>query len=183
MANRKFQVLAIVLTMSLVTLGCFTAGAADESADGNSGDGGGSFLQNLHSMASQMHHGGGGHGHDAGDGFSSDMGDLVDRLDLSEEQTERLDSIHQNLASIHRKFDFHGGAADGSMVELHDRLVRQFEQGHVEDGAIRQMIDLHLEEIRDAAYSATDDLLALVNSLDAGQREIVLAHLQGETAH
>jgi hypothetical protein len=45
------------------------------------------------------------------------------------------------------------------------------------------MIDLHLEEIRDAAYSATDDLLALVNSLDAGQREIVLAHLQGETAH
>ena len=72
--------------------------------------------------------------------------------------------------------------ADGSMVELHNQLVEQFEQGDIEAEPIRQMIDQHLEEIRTMAYSATDDLTALVNSLDAEQREIVLAHLQGDHA-
>jgi len=105
------------------------------------------------------------------------MDGLVSQLDLSQEQTERLEAIHRTLES-------HGGKAEGSIAGLHDQLVEQFEQGHIESDAVRRMIDQHLAEIRSVAYSVTDDLLALVNSLDARQREIVLAHLQaGHAGH
>ena len=42
------------------------------------------------------------------------------------------------------------------------------------------MIDRHLEQLRTTAYSVTDDLVALINSLDAEQREIVMTHIQGQ---
>ncbi len=173
MANITFQALALVSAVSLVSLGSFSAGATDVSAGGDSGEGGESFLQNLHSIAYRLH--GGDNGQRGGGGFWDHMGELVNQLDLSEEQTQRLDALH-------RSFESHRGMADGSMAELHDQLVEQFEQGDIEADPIRQMIDQHLEEIRTMAYSATDDLTALVNSLDEKQREIVLAHLQGDHA-
>ena len=177
MAKRTFQALAIVLAVSLVALVSFTAGAtagsAGGSAGGDSGENGKSFLQRLHSIGLQLHHNGGGHGHRGGGGFWHHMDELVNQLDFSQEQTERLEAIH-------RTFESHGGKADGSMAELHDQLVEQFEQGYIEADAVRQMIDQHLAEIRTVAYSVTDDLFALVNSLDAEQREIVLAHLKGD---
>ncbi len=172
MEYRTYRALAIVMAVSLATLGCFSAGATDGSAGGDSGESGESFLQHLHSVAYRLHGGDNGQ-HGGGGGFWDHMGELVNQLDLSEEQTQRLDALH-------RSFESHRGMADGSMAELHDQLVEQFEQGDIEAEPIRQVIDQHLAEIRTMAYSATDDLIALVNSLDAEQREIVLAHLRGD---
>ncbi len=169
MAKRTFQALAVVLAVSLVAFVSFTAGASGNSAGGGSGESDRSLLERLHSIGLQMH---GGHGHHGG-GFWYHANELVNQLDLSPEQTERLEAIH-------RTFESFGGMAHGSMAEIHDQLVEQFEQGYIETDAVRQTIDEHLAEIRTVAYSVTDDLLALVNGLDAGQREIVLTHLQGE---
>ncbi len=179
MAKITLQASAIVLAVSLVAFVSFTAGATagatGESAAGDSGESGKSFLQHLHSIGSQIHGNAWSHGHRGGGGFRHHMDELVNQLDLSQEQTERLQAIH-------RTFESHGGKVDGSMAGLHDQLVEQFEQGHIEADAVRQMIDEQLAEIRSVAYSVTDELLALVNSLDAGQRELVLAHLQGDHA-
>ena len=172
MAKRVFQALAIVLAVSLVALVSFTAGSAAGSTVGDSGESGESFLERMHSIGLQFHHKGEGHGRHGGGGFWHHMGELVNQLELSQEQTERLEAIHRTFESL-------GSKADGSMTELHDQLVEQFEQGYIEADAVRPMIDEHLAEIRTVAYSVTDDLFALVNSLDEKQREIVLAHLKG----
>ena len=178
MIKRTFQALAIVLAVSLVAFAGFATGAANGSASGDSGGESGntgtSFFERLHSIGRQLHQHGGVHGHHGGgEGFFRHVGELVKQLDLSPEQTERLEAIHRTLES-------RGVTPDGSMAELHDQLVEQFQQGYIEADAVERMIDQQLAEIRTIAYSVTDDLLALVNSLDAGQREIVLAHLQGD---
>ena len=175
MVKRTLQVLAIVLAVSLVALVSFTAGANGRSDGGDSGESSESFLENLHSIGLRLHQIGGGHGHHGAGGFWNHVDELVNQLNLSPEQNELLEAIH-------RTFESHGGMADGSMAGLHDQLVEQFKQGYIETDAIRPKIDQHLTEIRTVAYSVTDDLLALVNSLDSGQREIVLAHLQGDHA-
>ena len=72
-----------------------------------------------------------------------------------------------------------GSEGHGSMAELHDQLVSQFEHGYIETAEIRQVIDGHVEQIREVAYVVTDELVALVNGLDAKQRETLLAHLRG----
>jgi len=174
MAKRTFQILAIALAVSLVALVSFTAGSAAGSAGEDSGEGGKPFMQRLHSIGSQLHPHGGGHGHHGKEGLWHHMSELVKQLELSQEQTERLEAIHRSLET------HHGGKADGSTAELHEQLVEQFEQGYIDADAVRGMIDQHLAEIRTMAYSVTDELLALVNSLDERQREIVLAHLQGD---
>ncbi len=173
MAKRTFQTLAIALAVSLVAFVSFSAGATGRSAGGDSAGSGESFLQRLHTIGLQLHGIGGGHGHHGGGGFRHHMDELVNQLDLSQEQNERLEAIHRTLES-------HAGMPHESMAELHDQLVEQFEHGNIETDAVRQKIDQHLAEMRTVAYSVTDDLFALVNSLDAEQREIVLAHLQGD---
>ena len=173
MAKKTFQALAIVLTVSVVALVSFTAGASGSSAGGDSAENGVSFLTNLHSLGLSLHPSGGGHGHHGGGKFWHRMDELVNQLDLSQEQ-------NQHLEAIHRAFESDGGMAHGSMAELHDQLIQQFEQGTIETHAVREKIDQHLAEIRTVAYSITDHFVALLNSLDSEQREIVLAHVQGD---
>ena len=64
------------------------------------------------------------------------------------------------------------------MAELHEQLVAQFERGNLETDELRGLIDVHVEQIRERAYAVTDELVALVNTLDATQREILSKHLQ-----
>ena len=116
---------------------------------------------------------GGGRDHSGGEGFWRHAGEMVSRLDLSPEQTERLESIH-------RTFESQGVAVHRSIEELHSQLIEQFRQGEIETDAVRELIDRQLSELRIVAFSVTDDLFALLNSLDREQREIVLAHLPGE---
>ena len=178
MAKKAFLTLTIALAVSLVALVSFTAGATSgspaeapaESADGDSGGSIGGYLQRLHMVGFRMFHGG---GHDHGGGeFGHHVEELVSRLDLSPEQTERLESIH-------RTFESQRDESHRSLEELHGQLVEQFQQGHIESDAVKELIDQRVDEARIVAYSVTDDLFALVNSFDREQREIILEHLQG----
>jgi Spy/CpxP family protein refolding chaperone len=98
------------------------------------------------------------------------MAELIEQLQLTAEQQQRLDRIHEALG------DFHGGSHD-PMVELHNELMSQFESGYIENAEIRRVIDEHVEQIRETAYVVTDELVGLVNALDERQRGIVQEHL------
>ena len=159
MAKGTFQIVAIIAAVALVG----TIGLTVMATGGESGGRPGDFLSHLHKLGNHLH---------GGEHHNDHMSRLIEQLDLSPDQLQRLERVHEILGA-------HGSEQSGTMAELHDRLVAQFEQGYVEPDEIRQVIDGHVEQIRDVAYDVTDELIALINGLDARQREIVLAHLQG----
>ena len=159
MTRRNFQIAAIIAAVALVGTVSLTVIATG----GGSGAQGGGFLSHLHQLGRHLHDGG--QHHDR-------MARLIEQLELTPAQLQRLEKIHEIVGSF-------GSEGHGSMAELHDQLVAQFEHGYIETGEIRQVIDGHVEQIRDVAYVVTDELVALVNGLDARQRETLLAHLQG----
>jgi Spy/CpxP family protein refolding chaperone len=159
MAKGTIQIGAIIAAVALVG----TIGLTVMATGGESGGRPGDFLSHLHKLGHYLH---------GGEDHHGQMSGLIEQLELTPNQLQRLERIHEILGA-------HGSEDPGTMAELHDQLVEQFEQGHVETDEIRRVIDGHVEQIRDVAYSVTDELIALVNELDTRQREIVLAHLQG----
>ena len=157
MQRRMSQIAAIVGAVALVA----TVGLTVVAMGGGSGEGG-DLLGHLHRLGQQLH--GGDRHHDA-------MAELIEQLDLTPDQHQRLERIHTVIGTY--------GNGESGMAELHEQLVAQFEQGHVETDGIRRLIDGHVEQIRDMAYTVTDELIALVNELDPVQREIMLEHIQG----
>jgi hypothetical protein len=68
------------------------------------------------------------------------------------------------------------------MAEIHHQMITRVAQGELDADGVRALIDGHLEEMRSVAYAVTDELVALIDGLDSGQREILLQHLQGNHA-
>jgi hypothetical protein len=159
MARGTFQIAAIIAAVALVGTVSLTVVATDDDSPGPVGG----FFRHLHELGHHLH----------GDNHHQDpMAQLIEQLELTPDQLRRLEKIHEIIGAS-------GSEEPGAMAALHDQLVGQFEQGHVETDGIRRAIDGHVEQIRDTAYAVTDELIALLNGLDATQREIVLAHLQG----
>lgn len=121
-------------------------------------------MGHLHKLGQQLH---------GQDDHMDHMTRLIEQLELTPDQQQHLEKIHEIIGA-------YGSGHSGSMTELHDQLVSQFEQGRLETQQIRGVIDGHVEQIRETAYAGTDELIALVNGLDSRQREIVLTHLQGD---
>ncbi len=159
MANKTSQIVAIIAAVALV--GTLSLTALARGAGDSAGQEGG-FFHGLHALGNFLH--GGAHQQDP-------MAELIEQLELTPDQLQRLEKMHQIIGT-------YGHEGHGSMAELHGKLVDQFEEGHVGTAEIRQLIDEHVEQIRGMAYAVTDELIALVNELDATQREIMLAHLQ-----
>jgi len=159
MERRTLQIVVIIAAVGLAALASVSVIAigGDSKAEESR------VMSLVHRLGEHLH--GGGHHKDH-------MGQLIDQLDLTPDQLQHLDKIHEIIGS-------YGGKSHGSMAELHDDLVAQFERGYVETDEIRQVIDGHVEQMRVTAYAVTDELVALINGLDEKQREIVLAHLQG----
>ena len=159
MTRRTLQIAAIIAAVALVG----TVSLAVIATGGGSGPQGGGFLSHLHQFGRHLH--GGGQHHDQ-------MARLIEQLELTPAQLQRLEKIHEIAGTF-------GSEGHGSMAELHNQLVSQFEHGYIETTEIRQVIDGHVEQIREVAYVVTDELVALVNGLDAKQRETLQAHLRG----
>lgn len=155
MARKTFRTGSMIALAALIAMGSFTVPASGDGEDG------GGFLHQIHALVEHhLQHGG---QHEA---------DFLDQLNLTPDQAQRLEKIHE-------AFETYGSEGHSSMQELHNRLVAQVEQGHVDAGEIHSAIDAHLEQVRGVAYAVTDELVGLVNDLDAQQRETLLAHLQG----
>ena len=159
MAKRMFLVVAIIAVAALAGAAGLTVMATGDGAEGQEGD----FMDHLHKLGRHLH---------GEDHHMDQMTRLIEQLELTPDQMQRLEKLHEIIGS-------YGSEKSGSMAELHDRLVTQFEQGRLETDEIRGVIDGHVEQIREMAYAGTDELIALVNGLDSRQREIVLTHLQG----
>ena len=168
MAKRTLQVLAIFAALALVGL----VGLTVTASSGGSGDGDdeGGLMRHLHDMAHHLHRGEHHHHH---------MAQLIEQLELTPEQLRHLEKVHEIVGAF-------GTEGHGSMAELHEQLVAEVEQGELDAYEIRSIVDGHLDQLRDMAYGVADEVVALVNGLDATQRQTLLAHLRetvGEGHH
>jgi Spy/CpxP family protein refolding chaperone len=109
-----------------------------------------------------------GHAHHA-------IASLIQDLDLSEEQQAQLTTIHDNLAEM--PFGQSGHAAHLVV------MVEHIQRGQLNSGAVRQMVDEHVEQLRQSAYRLGDGLVALLDSLDVDQQETLSKHLDAAAAH
>lgn len=158
MATKKLRILSIIGLATLVGLvgaGAFAAGA-----------GHGPFAGHF------AGHAGGGHCASHGPlGMHFRMMKLVDDLQLNPEQKTRVEAIHQILMGKFQQHHEHHGE--------HARvLAARLGQGPMSTEEVRPVIDQHVEQIRATAYQISEELVALLNSLDETQRATVLAHLQ-----
>jgi Spy/CpxP family protein refolding chaperone len=156
------RTLTLIAAVVLIGMAGWTVLATNENLEPQAGDSRGGFLRHLHELGHRMH--GSGHSHDP-------MAGLIEELELTPDQQQRLENVH-------RIIDSYGAGRTGSMVELHERLVQQFQEGRIEPEEVRAVIDEHVEQLRGMAYSVTDELLTLVNELDESQRRVMLEHLQ-----
>jgi hypothetical protein len=164
MAKRVVLVAAII---AAVALGATASLVVLATSGGSVGQGGG-LLRHLHGVGQHMH---------GADQHHGEMARLIERLELTADQRRHLDRVHEI-------FGAHGDGAPGAMERLHEELMAQFEQGDLDAGEIRGVVDEHVEQMREMAYAVTDEIVALVNGLDARQRDIVLEHLQaGHAGH
>jgi len=108
-----------------------------------------------------------GHGF-GGPGMHLALSGLIDDLDLTENQQQQMDSVHEQLRA---RFEAKG---DGRQ-DHHAWLVDQIRKGSVDPVEVRQSIDQHLEEARALAYQVADELVPLLNSLDETQRTTLLS--------
>ncbi len=158
MKKRTFRIVAIIAAVALIGTWSLTVTARDGDSDEQAGG----ILRHLHAMGRHLH--GGGH-------HQNPMAGLIEDLELNQDQLKRVEKIHEIMGSF-------GHREPGSMVELHNRLIAQLEDGQIDAAEIHQVIDDHVEQIRAMAYGVTDELTALVNELDAGQRETLMDHVQ-----
>ncbi len=123
----------------------------------------GSGQLRAHGMAFLGGHGGCG-GHHA-------MFHLIEALNLDSEQKVRVEALHKILMSQWT------GRAEARDEHL-QQLIERVEQGTADRAEARQLIDEHLEQLREVAYRSSDEIVALVNSFDGEQRALVVDHLQ-----
>jgi len=163
-------ILAVVMAVAFVgTVGLvvMATGGEQEGAGSGTQDGHGEsngFMHHLHQLGMKIH-GGSGHSHPSPTGsHMAQVAQLIHELDLTDAQQARFERIHEIL-----------GARDhedpAGMIELHEKLMAQFEAGQVETGELHDAIDAHLEQIRKMAYGVTDEMIGLINDLDEEQRE------------
>lgn len=121
------------------------------------------------------HHGQGGHGAFT-DHMHQAIGQLIDELALDEHQQARIETLHETMA----------GHVDG-VTHVHDahlaNMIEQLEAGNLLTPQVRSMVDHHIEELRQVAYQVGEQVTGLVDSLDASQRDRLLAHLRAVRAH
>jgi Spy/CpxP family protein refolding chaperone len=162
MEKRIFQIVASVAVAALVGATGLTVMATGSDSEGE----GSGFMARLHGLGHDLH---------GDDHHMEHMTRLLEELELTPQQQQRVEKLHEVFGAYHSQ-------GSGSMIELHNKLVEQFQRGRLETDEIRRTIDEHVEQIREMAYAGTDELVALVNGLDARQREIMLTHLQGNRA-
>ncbi len=96
---------------------------------------------------------------------------LIEDMNLDAGQQQHVEAIHSTLMDVH-----------SHLPEHHLRLLvgalERLESGYTDPFEVRQHIDTHLEALRHTAYTLADEWVALGNSLDSSQREVVREHLE-----
>jgi len=98
------------------------------------------------------------------------VGEIIEDLNLSPSQQERLDRIH---AIVQAKID----EVHATHEDEHAWLREQVALGQVDQAQVRAAIDEHVEGFRATAYQVGDELTVFLNSLDESQRATLLAKL------
>jgi hypothetical protein len=155
------------LKFSIVTLAAVLASLAGLTYLAMAQDGG-----VLRGVARHLHGGTAPHG----GGHHEKMAQIIEQLELRPEQHRHVERIHELMEATH-----HGSGA-GSMAELHERIVTQCMDGEVTSADLRLVVDAHVEQVRGVLYAITDEFAALVEGLDARQREILQEHLRERPA-
>lgn len=96
---------------------------------------------------------------------------LLRELNLRDEQIQHLENLHGIADEVRGR---HAGSAGQHAAHVAEKL----DSNAVFTGdEARLLVDTHLEQMRTTAYTATDEITALLNSLDADQRAVLSSHL------
>ncbi len=181
MVRRTAQALSLMVVIAFVAMAAFSVVAASNENEGSGDDDQGVVMRQLHAFGEKLHglhggvhganhhgrsHGGGHHGAEMGHHMSHIV-QLVEQLNLTEAQYAHFERVHEILGEGHE-----------SMAELHQQLMAELEDGYVETGSVRQIIDQRVEGMRTMAYGLSDELISLIDGLDAEQRETLMAHIE-----
>lgn len=96
---------------------------------------------------------------------------LSEDLELGVEQRERLQRV-KGIALAHRD------RMEAEREARFPELIEAIEAGDIDAAAVRGHIDEVLADARDTLYLVADELVALVNSMDADQRERLARKLE-----
>ncbi len=110
-----------------------------------------------------------GHGRGGGHDIHAMAANLIAKLDLRHDQQVFVDSLHETLSSLHHARAEHGPE------HLH-QVLQRITAGDLDPAEGRAMVDQHIEHLRTAGYQISDDLAALMNSLDEQQRALLVEH-------
>lgn len=104
------------------------------------------------------------------------VAELVAKLDLRPDQQAHIDTIHGILSermTAHR-------AGIGEHLEV---LIERIDKGSINETEAHLHIDDRIETMRSTAYLVSDELVALINSLDDQQRATLTEHLSQLQSH
>ena len=101
MAKRTFPIVSIIAAVALVG----TLGVTVMATGGSSGGQAGDLLGRLHRLGHHLH---------GADHHPDHMSRLIEQLQHTPDQLQRLDKIHEIIGT-------HGTEEPGSMAELHDQ--------------------------------------------------------------
>ena len=150
----KQKTLVVILTGALLAIGLI--GFAVGASGGAFGHGG-----SLSCDDARAHH--------------HHLMELIDELELNDSQRQHLDGIHHRLMA-------RWNDRDRIHTETLAWTLERLEHGGLQGAETQMLIDQHLEELRTLAHGVSDELIALVDSLDEDQRAVLIAHLQDAQA-
>ncbi|ANM31715.1 hypothetical protein ABI59_22400 [Acidobacteria bacterium Mor1] len=151
---------ALAVTATLILAGAGALGITMSGEDSK-------LHEHLRHLGHHIHgsHGGSGHGSMAG---------LFEEGELDTQQLERLVAADRAFTEFHRN-------GFGSMQELHERLLAEYENGATDAASVRGIVDQQFDRMREAAYRVTDEMIRAMDTLDEPQKRRVLEHLKGNT--
>lgn len=157
-----------VLTVAALVTVAAAIGLTVVAADGAPAERVAHWMGKLHGHGGHCGHGGpGGHAFQAVHG-------LIDDLDLSADQQARLEALHSTLMSGFDAVHQEGGAHLEALIE-------RIETGSLDRGEASLVMEQHIAALGEMLESATGEVVDLVNSLDADQRALLVAHLKAVT--
>jgi hypothetical protein len=96
---------------------------------------------------------------------------LASELELDQAQRARLENVAALVRERHEAF-----AAE--RPEHVERLLAAVESGEVDEAEVHRNIDEKVDQVRETLHDVADELIALVESMDADQRASAVARLR-----
>ena len=97
--------------------------------------------------------------------------DVLDEVDASDAQIEAFENAASSV--IDDAFAMKSGHG-----EQHKKLAKELAKQTPDEAKIKEMVDAHIEEMRDVAYNTVDTMLGAWNTLSVNQKRALIKEME-----